>query len=132
SAWQRPVFLVNSRLGHFSATPSGSRRRALHPNGAPLLPKLRGQFAAFLNRGSLARLRILSPPTCVGLRYGRWTTSLEAFLGSVGSASSLLNFAPRHVSGWCAADLPTARPTRLDQDDRRLAAPTLLRHPIAQ
>ena len=37
---------------------------------APLLPKLRGQFAEFLNEGSLARLRILSSPTCVGLRYG--------------------------------------------------------------
>ena len=36
----------------------------------PLLPKLRGLFAEFLNEGSLARLRILSSPTCVGLRYG--------------------------------------------------------------
>ena len=37
---------------------------------APLLPKLRGHFAEFLNKGSLVRLRILSSPTCVGLRYG--------------------------------------------------------------
>ena len=36
----------------------------------PLLPKLRGQFAEFLNNTSLARLRILSSSTCVGLRYG--------------------------------------------------------------
>ena len=34
-------------------------------------PKLRTQFAEFLNGGSLERLRILSSPTCVGLRYGR-------------------------------------------------------------
>ena len=38
---------------------------------APLLPKLRGQFAEFLNNPSPAGLRILSSSTCVGLRYGR-------------------------------------------------------------
>ena len=37
---------------------------------APLLPKLRGHFAEFLNEGSPDRLGILYPPTCVGLRYG--------------------------------------------------------------
>ncbi len=44
--------------------------RLLHPNVAPLLPKLRGSVAEFLNNSSLARLRIFSSPTCVGLRYG--------------------------------------------------------------
>ena len=39
---QSPMFLVNSRLGQFTATPSSSGREVLHPNGAPLLPKLRG------------------------------------------------------------------------------------------
>ena len=39
--------------------------------GAPLLPKLRGQFAEFLNNPSPVGLRILSSSTCVGLRYGR-------------------------------------------------------------
>ena len=57
------MFLVNSRLGLFSAATSV----------APLLPKLRGHFAEFLNKGSPARLRILSSPTCVGLRYRRLT-----------------------------------------------------------
>ena len=36
---------------------------------SPLLPKLRGHFAEFLNHSSLAHLRILSLPTCVGSRY---------------------------------------------------------------
>ena len=54
-------------------------------DGAPLLPKLRGQFAEFLNEGSHLRLRIFSSPTCVGLRYGYPLHSLEAFLGSVAS-----------------------------------------------
>ena len=38
---------------------------------APLLPKLRGQFAEFLNYPSPVGLRILFLTTCVGLRYGR-------------------------------------------------------------
>ena len=39
--------------------------------GAPLIPKLRGQFAEFLNYPSPVGLRILFLSTCVGLRYGR-------------------------------------------------------------
>ena len=38
---------------------------------APLFPKLRGQFAEFLNYPSPVGLRILFLSTCVGLRYGR-------------------------------------------------------------
>ena len=37
---------------------------------APLLPKLRGYFAEFLNNASSVGLRILSSSTCVGLWYG--------------------------------------------------------------
>ena len=58
------LFIKNSRLGHFSAAP-------LFPQGASLLPKLRDQFAEFLNHDSLEHLRILTPSTCVGLRYDR-------------------------------------------------------------
>ena len=39
-------------------------------SGAPLIPKLRGQFAEFLNYPSPVGLRILFLTTCVGLRYG--------------------------------------------------------------
>ena len=81
------MFLVNSRLGLFIATPSRFGGKPLHANGAPLLPKIRGQFAEFLNEGSHLRLRIFSSPTCVGLRYGYLAHSLEAFLGSVASAT---------------------------------------------
>src|SRR4051812_2033030 len=45
---RRPVFLVNSRLGHFSATHNCS--------WATLLPKLRVHFAEFLNESSHKRL----------------------------------------------------------------------------
>ena len=81
------MFLVNSRLTLFTATPSRFVGKPLHANGAPLLPKLRGEFAEFLNGGSHLRLRIFSSPTCVGLRYGYLDPSLEAFLGSVASAT---------------------------------------------
>ncbi len=54
---------------------------------AHLLPKLRCQFAEFLNQSYLERLGILTPPTCVGLQYDHHIDSLEAFLGSMGSTS---------------------------------------------
>jgi hypothetical protein len=79
------VFLVNSRLGLLSAAPSRSTGVPLHGTGAPLLPKLRGEFAEFLDGGSPAHLGMLYQPTCVGLRYGRATSWLEAFLDSSGS-----------------------------------------------
>ena len=63
------MFLVNSCLGLFTAAPFG----------APLLPKLRGQFAEFLNNPSPVGLRILSSSTCVGLRYGYLYTISTSF-----------------------------------------------------
>ena len=56
----------------------------------PLLPKLRGHFAEFLNKGSPVRLRIFFSSTCVGLRYGHLRPYLAAFLASVDSSASLL------------------------------------------
>ena len=73
------MFLVNSRLGLFTAAPSDSGREVLYPNEAPLIPKLRGNFAEFLNEGFLDRLGILYPPTCVGLGTGTHSTSLWGF-----------------------------------------------------
>ncbi len=54
------MFLVNSCLGLFTAATIV----------APLLPKLRGHFAEFLNKSYPDHLMILSSSTCVGLRYG--------------------------------------------------------------
>ena len=77
------MFLLNSCLGLFSAT-----KFTL----APLLPKLRGQFAEFLNNASLAHLRIFSSSTRVGLRYGYYIQFLQPFLASVFLDNSLLFF----------------------------------------
>ena len=83
------MFLVNSRLGHFAETTLSQV--------AVLLPKLRTHFAEFLNNGYPVRLTILLSRTCVGLRYGQRICSLAAFLASVNSCTSLLNFIPRNT-----------------------------------
>ena len=97
------MFLVNSRFPLFSATTTSSTRRS--PVVAPLLPKLRGHFAEFLNHSSPERLSILYLTTCVGLRYGPYMHSLEAFLDSIGSPTS-----PQRVRitphPQCRTDLP--------------------------
>ena len=54
------MFLLNSCLCLFSAASCE----------APLIPKLRGHFAEFLNNTSPVGLWIFSSSTCVGLRYG--------------------------------------------------------------
>ena len=64
------MFLVNSRFSLFTAAPSGSTGKRFHPTGAPLIPKLRGYFAEFLNEGYLDHLSILYLPTCVGFGTG--------------------------------------------------------------
>jgi hypothetical protein len=46
---------------------------------ASLLPKLREQYAEFLDHASLAHLRLLASPTCVGLRYGHSPGSPPSF-----------------------------------------------------
>ena len=109
------MFVVNSRLGLFSATSLRFDRFISTQCEAPLLPKLRGYFAEFLNEGFPAHLRILSPPTCVGLRYGHPLVSLEAFLDSLGSVTSpLLQQLPITSQASRTADLPAIHPTSLD------------------
>ena len=62
--------MVNSRLGQFTAAPSGSTSKWFHLNRASLLPKLRDDFAEFLNDGYLDHLSILYLSTCVGFGTG--------------------------------------------------------------
>src|SRR5699024_8519221 len=85
---------------------------------APLLPKLRGHFAEFLNHDSLDRLSILYLTTCVGLGYGQLGPHAEVFLGSIGSPNPLKS---HQLSDTQGADLPTPRPTVLDPDNHRRA-----------
>ena len=83
-------------------------------SAAPLLPKLRGHFAEFLNNDSLVRLRIFSSSTCVGLRYGLILTYLATFLASVNSSTSLLVFTPRHHPAFQCVYFTAHQPHDLD------------------
>ena len=64
---QGPMFLLNSRQSLCSASPRRFPPKVIRrpqwssPPGAPLLPKLRGQFAEFLNHSSLVRLSAITP-----------------------------------------------------------------------
>ena len=97
------MFLVNSRYRRFSATPFRSRSKSVHVARAHLLPKLRCQFAEFLNQSSLKRLGILSPPTCVGLRYGHQIISTRSFSWKHGinQLRVSLGNSPHHFSTSC-------------------------------
>jgi hypothetical protein len=105
--------------------------RIVNVSRAPLLPKLRGQFAEFLNEGSHLRLRIFSSPTCVGLRYGYPLHSLEAFLGSVASpALRALRPSLRHLGIDDPPDLPGGSPYMPQPTRPIVGLASLLRPPI--
>ena len=117
-------------LGPFHCGPLGlSTAKVPHPTGAPLLPKLRGHFAEFLNEGSSDRLSILYLPTCVGLGTG--TPRLpRGFSWRHGFRSFALSSSASRLRLQWPADFPTGRPTRLPQDDQRLGLPSLPRPPF--
>ena len=115
------MFLVNSRLGHFTAAPFSLQSCKRPPKEAPLIPKLRGNFAEFLNEGSPVRLGMLYPSTCVGLRYGRasLTRGFSRQLGFNSFRPFRLavtpqlsgSFIPRLVAYKLGAGSSTRRPT---------------------
>ena len=70
----------------------------------PLLPKLRGHFAEFLNEGSPVHLGLLDLSTCVGLRYGQTAPGTRGFswqfgLNPLGVGSPHLTITP-HPKGY--------------------------------
>ena len=83
---QRPMFLLNSCLCLFSAASCE----------APLIPKLRGHFAEFLNNTSPVGLWIFSSSTCVGLRYG-YNVHNSGFSRQPAHQLRYFYFAPHHV-----------------------------------
>ena len=78
---------------------------------APLLPKLRGHFAEFLNNASSVGLRILSSSTCVGLRYG-YVCCYSGFSWHMAHVLPY-SFSVHFTSSDCLADLPTVLLPRL-------------------
>ena len=96
---------------------------------APLLPKLRGHFAEFLNHSSPDRLSILYLTTCVGLGYGPCMHSLEAFLGSIGSLY-FTTTATHHVSEYMNSGFAYRSSYTLTPVQPLTGGATFLRHPI--
>src|SRR4029434_581786 len=102
---------VKQSLGPFHCGPLGLHSvKECHPTGAPLLPKLRGHFAEFLNEGSSDRLGILYLPTCVGFGTGTlhlprgfsWRHGFRHFAPLRSSASRLrLRSEERRVGKEC-------------------------------
>ena len=118
------MFLVNSRFPLVSAAHTRSTEQVCITGQAPLLPKLRGHFAEFLNHNSLDRLSILYLITCVGLGYGQLEPHADAFLGSIGSSD------PHQRRGTAGlrdgiktrtTDLPMVPPTSLYRGNHRPA-----------
>jgi len=96
--------------------PATLQGQAPSPSRTPLVPKLRGQFAEFLNEGSIERLRIFSSSTCVGLRYGH-TDNLprRLFLAVwLGQFVSAVASTPRHPSPLRATGLDAHIQPRAD------------------
>src|ERR1051325_4461338 len=117
--------LLASLCGHTTLPEQvGSRHTA------PLLPKLRGHFAEFLNHSSPERLSILYLTTCVGLGYVHLEHSLEAFLGSIGPLTSPQS-ATHHVSGYMSSGFAYHSPYTLTPVNPLTGGATFLRHPIA-
>ena len=110
------MFLLNSCLGQFSA----AIRMAL------LLPKLRSHFAEFLNNASPVGLRILSSPTCVGLRYG-YSTNNSGFSWQLAHTFPYFSSVCITSSDY-RADLPTLLLPRLPRDSIPASALPLRPH----
>ncbi len=92
---------------------------------APLLPKLRGCFAEFLGSASSAGLGILSPSTCVGLRYGH----MQRHSGFSRHAARALpySFSVRLAAPAPAGVFPPAAFLRLRRSSHSRLAPRRLR-----
>ena len=85
------MFLVNSRHPLLTATPECFRSKIPTHAGAHLLPKLRCNFAEFLNQGCLKRLRILMPSLCRFAVRASLAQPLEDFLVSMNSPTCALD-----------------------------------------
>ena len=124
------MFLVNSRLGLFTAAPSRS-----WPQGPFTLPgrPFSRSYGAILP-SSLTRVLPIAlvfstcPPVSVLVRAR--PTSLDAFLGGMDSGTSPISGVGFPSQAEWATDLPIARPTRLSQVDHRLGFPSLPRPAI--
>ena len=101
-------------LGPFHCDPLQLGEQVPSPEGALLLPKLRSQYAEFLNHGSPDRLGMLYPPTCVG--FGTGTNRLPRGFSWKHGITDFTQLLRLTSQATCSADFPTLRPTRFHGD----------------
>ena len=82
------MFLLNSRLGLFTAASKRSGSKSRHAWRHSFSRSYGVRLPSSLTRVLSNTLGLLPPPTRVGLRYGRLQFSYEAFLDSIGSTES--------------------------------------------
>ena len=124
------MFLVNSRLGRFTAATS-----SLNPRGIVTLlwrPFSRSYGAILPSSFSRVLPIALVFSTClpVSVLVRARPTSLDAFLGGMDSGTSPISGVGFPSQAEWATDLPIARPTRLPQVDQRLGSLILPRPAI--
>jgi hypothetical protein len=114
------VFLVNSRLGLFSAAPPSSPGARVHQKGRPFSRSYGANLPSSLTRTHPSTLVLSHPPTCVGLRYGRAGLPLLGFSRERGSARLAL----------VSRGLPRASACAYTLGRRHSNATTGLPHPV--
>ena len=131
TAWQRPVFLVNSRPGRFSAAPHSSPRKEDHRKGHPLSRSYGVRLPSSLTAVLPSTFGYSPRPPVSVSGTGTYETRIEAFLGSMLRVSLCPKGTPHNVSGLWPRAFTRSPPTRLDRDVQHPADLSLLRHPIA-
>ena len=132
--WHRPVFLVNSRLGRFSAASRSSNSKCNHPRRHPLSRSYGVNLPSSLTRVLSSALGF-SPRLPVSV-YGTVASCirLEGFLGSLITTSWLARrlVSPLPLRVISSTDLPMLPSYWLRPTFPLVGWPSLLRHPIAQ
>ncbi len=114
------MFLVNSRLGLFSAAPQRFHRKGVHAKGRPFSRSYGANLPSSLTRTHPSTLVLSHPPTCVGLRYGRARLPSSGFSGERGSTRLAL----------VSRGLPRASAEAYTLGRRLSSATTGLPHPV--
>jgi hypothetical protein len=117
----RTCVFAKQSLGPIHCDLAELRARSPSPEQTSLLPKLRDQYAEFLDHVSLVHLRLLASPTCVGFRYGHPTDSPSKLF--LAADSTELGFARRRPLAFPSR----LAPTRLDGQSTQ---PLLLRSSV--
>ena len=128
------MFLVNSRLGHFSAALTSSLGKPIHRQGHPLSRSYGVNLPSSLTRVISSTLGY-SPRLPVSV-YGTvdHRANIEVFLGSMIRISWLARrlVSPSPLGVNDGPDLPKPSSYRLGPAYHKQADLSLLRHPIAQ